>query len=121
MQQQPTTEQRLAILEGRVTDLERERERQADRDIALLARIDSFIDDMRRVERVQIRMFDELSAGQKTIETAIKAIPETLQDHKAHIEALGGRINGLEAGQEHIEAGLQQVILLLTGKAPRND
>lgn len=58
-QQEPTTEQRLAILESRVSELERERGIQADRDIALLARIDSFIDTMHRLERQQMRAFDE--------------------------------------------------------------
>lgn len=120
MQEQPT-EQRLAILENRVTELERERDRQADRDIALLARIDDFIDDLRRVERVQMRAFEELTAGQKNTETALVTVVDTLKDHKANIETLAGRVNNLEDGQQRIEAGLQQVIMILTGQSPRND
>ena len=55
-------EGRLAQLETKVAELERQRGIQEDRDIAFLARIDGFIDDLRRVERVQMRSFDELKA-----------------------------------------------------------
>ena len=119
--QEPTTEQRLIILENRVSELERERGIQADRDIALLARIDDFIDDLRRVERVQLKAFETLTAGQKSTEAALATIVDALQDHKANIETLGGRVNGLEDGQRVLQAGQEQIIALLTGKSPHND
>lgn len=131
-----TTEQRFALLESRVAELERQRAVQEDRDIALLARIDGFIDDLRRIERVQMRAFDDLKSGQKNIETtletttdevillvdaaqdhkkAIETLAETARDHKAGIESLAEQVATLAAGQ-------QQIITLLTGgKSPRND
>jgi hypothetical protein len=63
-----SVEERLTQIESRLAELERQRGIQEDRDIALLARIDGFIDDLRRVERVQMRSFDELKAGQKNDE-----------------------------------------------------
>lgn len=115
MQQPLTTEQRLELVEKRVAELERQRRIQEDRDIALLARIDNFIDDLRRVERVQMRAFDELKADILEVKADIhelqagqQGVVEILADHKKHIEDLA--------------AGQQQIISLLTGKQPpRND
>lgn len=125
MQEQPTTEQRLTILEGKFADLarelEREREIQADRDIALLARVDGSYEAIKRVERVQLRLFDETIAGQKGVEAALKDMAALFRDHKEAIETLGSRVANLEAGQSVQEAGIQQIITLLTGNTPRND
>jgi len=131
-----TTEQRFVMLEQRVAELEHQRAVQEERDIALLARIDNFIDDLRRVERVQMRAFDDLKAGQKQLEArvesvetdvailidaaeshkeAIDALTEIARDHKAGIESLAQQVATLAAGQ-------QQIITLLTGgPSPRND
>ena len=97
MQQEPL-ENRVAALESQLADLknrfESYQESQNNVGLALLARVDGFIDDLRRVERVQMRSFDELKNGQKTLESAVQ---------------------GLAVGQ-------QQIIELLTGgKSPRHD
>lgn len=76
-----SVEERFAQIESRLTDLERQKSIQEDRDIALLARIDGFIDDLRRVERVQIRGFEELKTGQRNLEVAVVGIVETLNAH----------------------------------------
>lgn len=61
----------------------------------------------KRVERVQLRMFDEMAAGQKKTEVTLEEVVKALKDHKTHIEALA--------------AGQQQIISLLTGQVSRND
>jgi hypothetical protein len=114
MQEQPTIEQRVSTLEDRVRQLERERAMQDDRDMALLARTDGALESIHRVERVQIRAFETLAAGQRNTEAALAVIADALKDHKASIETLASQVSGLEAG-------LRQVIMLLTGQAPRND
>lgn len=115
------TEERLARLEHDVAELLQARRIQDDRDIALLARIDTFIDDLHRVERVQMRSFEELMAGQKETnarlegqEAAIGLVIDTLKNHKGAIEELGMRLSNLEAGQ-------QQILNILLGKPPIND
>jgi chromosome segregation ATPase len=141
-----SVEERLTQIEHRVAELERQRGTQDDRDLALLARIDGFIDDLRRVERVQMRGFDdlkadvrELQAGQKNLETAVGVIVETLQDHKKAIESLAGQMNA-QAGQINtltvqvsaltsqvkdqasvintLAAGQAQILAILTGQSP---
>ena len=114
-------EQRLSTVEGKIAAIEifkREQElfkqKQENRDLALLARIDGFIDDLRRVERVQMRSFDTIIATQREQAAEIKELKETqavlvdaAKDHKQAIESLA--------------QGQQQIITLLTGKPPRND
>jgi hypothetical protein len=118
MAEQHTVEERLTILEQRVAEFERFRHAQEDRDIALLARIDGFIDDLRRIERVQMRGFEELKSEQQEIKAdlqevkaeqkkAFATVADTMRDHKQALETLA--------------AGQQQIITLLTGQAPRND
>lgn len=48
-----TLEERFSQLEARVAQLEQQRRIQEDRDVALLARIDGFIDDLRRSLRLR--------------------------------------------------------------------
>lgn len=116
--QQPTTEERLARLEKDVAKLKLQRAIQETRDIALLARIDTFIEDLHRVERTQLRGFEELKAEQQEIKaelqemradqkTAFATAADTIRDHKQAIEA--------------IAAGQQQILSLLRGNLPRND
>lgn len=145
-----TVEQRFMLLEQRVAELERQRAVQEERDIALLARIDNFIDDLHRIERVQMRAFDTQTAQFKDIENAILTMNETVsilansvRSHKQGIETLGEVVldhkNGIEslatAENENrdairslaeqiatLAAGQQQIITLITGgKPPRND
>src|SRR5258708_864474 len=113
-QEPPTTEERLALIESKVADLERKNQEGSDRDMALLYRIDNFIEDLRRVERVQMRAFETLMAGQKEeakrlskVEEAIVSIDETLKNHKLNIETLA--------------AGQQQILEILLGRSPRSD
>lgn len=68
---QHTTEERIAALEDQVRLLlqykeeqELAKQEQEKKDIALLARFDSFTEDLRRVERVQLRGFEEVRADQ---------------------------------------------------------
>jgi len=137
MTQQPTTEERLALLEQKVADLELQRAIQETRDMALLARVDTFIDDLHRVERVQIRGFEELKAGQKNLEAgqrnleqALGVVVGTLKDHKEGIEIVAGRVDTvasqvseLVGHMTELAASQQQILTLLTsgGKPPRND
>lgn len=121
MQQDLPVEQRLAILERKVADLEHERTMQDDRDIALLARADGAYEAIKRVERVQLRMFDEVTTGIKNIEARLNDVPALFQDHKEAIEKVAGRVAALEDSQADVRAGIQQVISLLSGNQPRND
>ncbi len=121
MAEQRNLEERFTLLESRVLGLERQREIQEDRDIALLARIDSFIDDLHRIERVQMRGFEDLKIGQKNLEArqdhlerGLIDVVDTLKNHKMSIETLAEQITGLVAGQ-------QQILSLLIGNIPRND
>lgn len=143
-------EQRFAGLESRIAELEHQRAVQEERDIALLARIDNFIDDLRRIERVQMRAFDAQAARLKAIESDIKALTqsvtiladvsqshkqaietlaETARDHKAGIESVAtiannsqDAIKSLAQQVATLAAGQQQIITILTGnKPPRND
>ncbi len=72
-QQQPDLEARLLHIESRLAALELAREEQETRDIAILARIDGFIDDLRRIERVQMRSFDEIKIEQQELKSVVKA------------------------------------------------
>lgn len=107
-------EERVANLEAEVTALKLAKQAQEDRDIALLARIDNFIDDLRRVERTQLRAFDAqavqlngLDRRMDTVETNVATLIDAAKDHKQAIESLA--------------AGQQQILEILIGKPPRND
>lgn len=139
MASEQNIEERVAFLENRVTELERQRAVQEDRDIALLARVDNFIDDLRRVERVQMRGFDELRVGQNelreelrahqeyttarfdgvearldNVETDVTVLIEAAKEHKAAIEDIHTQVQSLAAGQ-------QQILEILMGGQRRND
>src|SRR5258708_10306569 len=105
MKQDLPIEKRVFILESKIAELERFRQSLDDRDIALLRRVDDFIDDLRRVERVQMRSFDALAAGQKDLEARLTS---KLDEHTEAIDVL--------------VAGQQQIIAPLTAcKSQRND
>jgi Mg2+ and Co2+ transporter CorA len=123
-----TIEERFELLENRVTELERFRRSQEERDLALLYRVDNFIDDLRRIERVQMRSFDEIMQHQKeqdarldSLETSVAILVDAAKDHKRAIEALALGQQELAQGQQALAQGQQQILMLLTGKAPRND
>lgn len=105
--QQPTIEERLSALEDEVAELKQARHNQDTINGALLARIDSFIGDLHRVERDQRRGFDELRAGQKNLE--------------ARMDRFEGRMDRIEEGQQALQAGVDQIVAILTGKAKTND
>ena len=102
-----TQEERLSILEQKVAALEQQKVLQENRDIALLARIDSFIDDLRRLEQAQIHSFDDLKANQKEIEAAIAILAEAAKDHRQAIELLA--------------QSQKQILALLTRQTSLND
>lgn len=116
-----TNEERLAALERDVAELKQARRIQDDRDVALLARIDGFIDDLRRMERVQMRGFEELMLGQRRTNDSLEVVVDALKDHKSAIESLGARVNSVEDRLDRLEAGQQQIISLLTGNPPIHD
>lgn len=106
--------ERFTLLESRVEELERQRLVQEDRDLALLARIDNFIDDLRRIERVQMRSFETIMTHQKEqdtrldmLETKVATLIDAAKDHKQAIESLA--------------QGQQQILAILTGGRGRND
>ena len=133
--QQPTTEERLAQLEKDVAGLKLQRAIQETRDIALLARIDTFIDDLRRIERVQMKAFDSQALQLKEVRDDIKQIQETqtalvraAELHEKNIVVLGDAgkehkavIEKLHEGQQALQAGQEQILAILTGKAKTND
>ncbi len=145
-----STEQRISRLENQMAALEmfkREQEafkrEQENRDLALLARIDGFIDDLRRIERVQMRGFEDMKTGQRNIEAnvavltetakshtqAITVLAETAKDHKQVIEGLAGQVNELAQNVKELAGnvgelatGQQEILLLLRGgRQPQND
>jgi uncharacterized coiled-coil protein SlyX len=148
MQQQPTTEQRLVLLESRIAELERKAAAQADLDIALLRRVDDFIDDLRRIERVQMRAFEELKATQQEhsaqltaqdgrlasietrldhVERNVDVLVDTAKDHKQAIEgvardvgALAGNVGALTRDVGALAQGQTQILALLTRQKPND-
>ena len=123
-----TQDERIAALERDVAELKQARRIQEDRDIALLARIDTFIDDLHRIERVQLHSFEEVIAAQKDAERridemgyALTLVSTTLTDHKSAIETVAGHVNNVADRMDHLESGQQQIISILTGKPPLND
>ena len=110
MQQEPTPiDLRLAMIEARIAELERFRQSLDGRDVALLARVDNFIDDLRRLERNQMISFDALRSE-------IAALRSDMAT-RSEIANLASSINMLAQGQAAIMTLLQQ-----QGQAPkRND
>ncbi|HLZ56469.1 MAG TPA: hypothetical protein VKR06_05925 [Ktedonosporobacter sp.] len=111
---QQSIEERLLIVEGKIAELELTKQTQEMRDLGLLARIDGFIDDLRRIERVQLRGFDTIMAVQREQATDIKELKavqsllvDAAKDHKKAIDSL--------------HTGQQQIIELLTGGRPRTN
>lgn len=136
--QQPTMEERFAVLETRVAELERQRHIQEDRDVALLARVDNFTDDLRRVERVQLRGFEEQQAHQEyvterfdhigirldSVENHLTARLDTVEDHLTSLtQAVVSQKEAIEAlykGQQALIAGQEQMLAILTQKPKTN-
>lgn len=125
MAEEPTTETRLAALERKFAALERDRQRerqlQDERDIALLARIDSFLEDLRRMDRSQLRMFEvqlaELRMQGMHIETLgqdVGSLAEIARNHKDSIEQVGQEVRDLADP-------VGQILALLTGQQKQND
>ena len=134
--QQPTIEERLSALEDEVAELKQARHNQDTINGALLARIDSFIGDIHRLEREQRHGFDsqaaqiaDLKADVTTLQGDVAGLKEDVsglaqgmrtltdiaRDHRQAIESLAGQMSEFAAGQ-------QQILSLLTGgKPPRND
>lgn len=105
MQQEPlTTEQRLARLEHAVTDLQRRANAQEARDIALLAGIDGFIEDLRRVERVQLKGFDGLELQLQEVGADVKSQGVEFKSQGASLDLAVKNIGVLaEAQRSHQE------------------
>ncbi|HLZ60146.1 MAG TPA: hypothetical protein VKR06_24615 [Ktedonosporobacter sp.] len=126
---QQNIEERVTILESKVAKLESAKGTQETRDLALLARIDGFIDDLHRVERVQMRGFETVMAVQREQATEIKGLKVDVQELKVDVQELRGDVQGLKEGQsllvdiakdhkkaiDSLLAGQRQIIELLTG------
>lgn len=128
MSMQPTAEERISLLEAKVAELERQRTVQEDRDIALLARIDDFIDTMRRIERVQMRAFDSnavqlngLAKRMDAIESHVGEIVQVVNNHSETLTTLVDAARDHKHAIESLAAGQQQILEILIGKPPRND
>ena len=118
MQSEPTNAElaaRLFVAENKIIELERLAREQRGIDVALLTRVDSFIEENRVLGRDQTRGFDRVETAQRdtstrldNIEAAIGELVATAKDHKANIEALA--------------IGQNKIIALLTGgTGKRND
>jgi hypothetical protein len=125
---EPTIQELVARLETRVAELERQRRIQEDRDISLLARVDDFTDDLRRIERIQLRGFEEQRAHQEYVTERfehVEARLDTVEDHLTKlIEAAVIQKEAIEAlyvGQQSLIAGQEQILLILAGKPKTND
>jgi chromosome segregation ATPase len=107
MADQPTMEERLALLEIQVAELQSQRRAQEDRDVALLARIDTFIDDLHRVERVQLRSSEELRAGQSDLREEFRAHQEYMTDRfngvETRLDNMDTRFNGVETRLDQMD------------------
>jgi len=114
-------EERFAQIESRVAELERQRSIQEDRDMALLARIDGFIDDLRRVERVQMRGFDTLMAGQKSLDARMTSVETTIGVVAETVEALSDRMGALADQVNTLVAGQAQILARLANNPGNND
>jgi len=107
---EPTIQEQVARLETRVAELERLRRIQEDRDVALLARVDDFTDGLRRIERVQLRGFEEQHAHQEYVTGRfehIEARLDAVEDHLAvRIDAVEDHLDAVES---HLTARLDTV------------
>lgn len=136
---EPTLEQRFALLETRVAELEHQRRIQEDRDVALLARVDNFTDDLRRIERVQLRGFEEQRAHQEYVTERFEAVENRLGGVENRIDGVENHLTArLDTVEDHLtklteitishrqvletlQAGQQQILDILKGKPRTND
>ena len=106
MQQEPSIEQRVFILEQEMAEVKTKVDEQGNVNIALLRRIDAFISDLHRIERDQRAGFNalrgeitgqrgeidalkaEVRANQQDTNNSFKQISEILHDHKEAIDLL---------------------------------
>lgn len=110
MAQNLSTEDRLVILEGKMTESERQRSMQENRDVALLARVDNLSDDLKRMERVQLRGFDELRTGQNDLRAVQHAQEEYLTARINDVEGhLTARLDTVDNQLGHLTARLDTV------------
>lgn len=115
MQQQPIDpEQRFLQIENRLAELERKASLQEDRDIALLRRVDDFIADLRRVERVQMRSFEALQTGQQELRASQAEQENRLERIERSLEKL------VDVAKDHKQA-IETVYQLLSGQQKTND
>jgi hypothetical protein len=126
--EQRSTEQRLSALESEVAALKVFKQEQENRDLSLLARIDGFIDDLRRVERVQMKAFDHLSAEVRDIKATQTAISAEVRDIKVEVRdikvtqtVIVDAVKDHKQAIEQLAIGQQQILALLTGDPRRND
>ncbi|MBO0777263.1 MAG: hypothetical protein J2P37_00345 [Ktedonobacteraceae bacterium] len=125
-QQPPDTEQRLFLMEQRIAELERKVTAQEERDQALLARVDGFIDDLRRIERVQMRAFDELKAGQlehsarlERVESRIDHIEQDMGTITRNIEVLADVAKDHKQAIERIDTNVTTILDAIRGGPSR--
>ena len=139
---QQSIEERVAFLESKIAEYEAERaqmrelvgmsadvkeeqeKKQEEHDIAQLARIDSMNEDVRRIERTQIRGFEDMRTSQKELrddlrlrihagnmelrdEIATQADALRTEYHAGYTY-LGGRIGGVEKAVEQLQVGQQE-------------
>ena len=118
MQQEPTPiDLRLAMIEARIAELERFRQSLDGRDVALLARVDGFIDDLRRLERNQMISFDALRSEIANLTNTVNTLTGNVNNLTNTANDLASNMNLLAQGQQAIMTLLQQ-----QGQAPkRND
>lgn len=121
---QRSTEERLATLEEQVALLLRSKQeqeafkqKQETHNIALLARVDGISNDLHRVERAQIRGFEELRADQKELRAEVRAGHEFLTARLDYVTARLDTVEDdltkvVEMGVKHREA----IDMLLEGQ-----
>lgn len=113
--------ERFTLLESRVEELERQRLVQEDRDLALLARIDNFIDDLRRIERVQMRSFETIMAHQKEQDNRLASLETKVDGLESTVATLVDAAKDHKQAIESLAQGQQQILAILTGGRGRND
>lgn len=101
---EPTIQELAALLEARIIELEHQRRIREDQDVALLARVDDFTNDLKRIERVQLRSFEEQHAHQEYVTgrfAHVEARLDTVEDHLGAVEShLTARLDTVE---EHLD------------------
>lgn len=119
-------EERLSLVEAKIAELELFKAQQEERDIALLARVDGLAEDIRRVERVQMRSSERLDnlriefrAHQEyvaerfnNVEADVSVLIDAAKSHRVAIEDIHSQVQELAAGQRHI-------LEILTGGRPK--